>query len=50
MSLYVIADLHLPLSVDKPMDITAIGTIAEVGLPNTFLFRQNATDFQVIDG
>ncbi|MBQ7601290.1 MAG: hypothetical protein IJU49_03900, partial [Lachnospiraceae bacterium] len=38
------------VSLDEPTDITAIGTIAEVGLPNTFFFRQNATDFQVIDG
>ena len=30
-------------------DPEAIGTIAEVGLPNTFFFRQYATDFQVVE-
>ena len=31
--------------LDHPMDIDAVGTIAQCRLPNTFWFRQVVTDF-----
>ena len=37
------------VNLEQPTDITAIGTIPEVGLPNTASFRQTAYDFQVLD-
>ena len=37
------------VNLEQPTDITAIGTIPEVGLPNTASFRQTASDFQVLD-
>ena len=40
--------VKVTVNLEEPTDIVAIGTIAEVGLPNTFLFRQYATDFQVV--
>ena len=51
-TLYTVAILstlaRTAVNLAVPTDIVAIGTIAEVGLPNTFLFRQYATDFQVV--
>ena len=32
----------------EPMDINAVGTIAQCGQPNIFYFRQTATDFAVL--
>ena len=40
--------VKVTVNLEEPTDIVAIGTIAQVGLPNTFLFRQYATDFQVV--
>ena len=37
------------VSLDQPTDIVAIGTIAEVSLPNTFRFRQFVTDFLTVE-
>ena len=37
------------VNLEEPTDIVAVGTIAEVGMPNTFFFRQYAYDFLVID-
>ncbi len=36
------------VSMSEPTDIVAIGTIAEVSLPNTFRFRQSCSDFLVV--
>ena len=40
--------VKVTVNLEKPIDIVAIGTIAEVGLPNTFFFRQYATEYQVL--
>ena len=41
--------VRVRVNLDKPTDITAIGTIADCLLPNTFFFRQYATDFATAD-
>lgn len=41
--------VKVEVNLAEPTDIVAIGTIAEVGLPNTFFFRQYATDFRVVN-
>ena len=40
--------VRVNVSLEKPTNIVAIGTVAEVPLPNTFRFRQNAEDFLVV--
>ena len=40
---------RVSVNLAEPTDITAIGTIAEVSMPNTFFFRQTAMDFLVTD-
>ena len=37
--------VQVRVNLDEPTDIEAIGTIADCGQPNVFLFRQIATDF-----
>ncbi|MBO7373107.1 MAG: hypothetical protein J6U19_02620 [Oscillospiraceae bacterium] len=37
--------VRVRVNLDEPMKIAAIGTIADCRLPNTFFFRQIATDF-----
>ena len=41
--------VKVTVNLEEPTDITAIGTIPEVGMPNTATFRQLATDFRVAD-
>ena len=40
--------VKVTFNLEEPTDIVAIGTIAEVKLPNTFYFRQYATDYKVV--
>ena len=40
--------VKVTVNLDEPIDIVAIGTIAEVGMPNVFYFRQYATEYQVL--
>ena len=37
--------VRVRVNLDEPMKVAAIGTIADCRLPNTFFFRQIATDF-----
>ena len=38
------------VNLNEPIDVEAVGTIAECSQPNVFLFRQLATDFATTDG
>ena len=41
--------VRVRVNLDEPMKVTAIGTIADCKLPNTFFFRQIASDFATTD-
>ncbi len=41
--------VRVRVNLDEPTNIAAIGTIANCDLPNTFYFRQIATDFATTD-
>ena len=41
--------VRVRVNLDEPMKIAAIGTIADCKLPNTFFFRQIASDFATTD-
>ncbi|MBP5239674.1 MAG: hypothetical protein J6Z15_03665 [Oscillospiraceae bacterium] len=41
--------VRVRVNLDEPMKVAAIGTIADCRLPNTFFFRQIATDFATTD-
>ncbi len=50
MSLFAIADLHLSLSVDKPMDILAAGTAMLKSLLKTGIKRFRITIWSLSQG
>ena len=41
--------VKVTVNLDEPMDIVAVGTIADCGQPNIFWFRQYVENFQVTD-
>ena len=43
----VFGPVRIEVNLDEPMDITAIGTIADCSQPNLFYFRQYAFDYRI---